>query len=297
VTSGLTVKIVPDPDGCSVDVLKGSRLRVEIGEHGFVELVDISPRLCPPGRDPDFAVIRAARTSTDTALKDEADDHKLMRYLFRHRHTTPFEFVQCSWLMQLPIFVARQVVRHRTASINEMSGRYVELPNMFFVPESGGGVRMQGTANRQGGEQAASMQDEEDFRFLTTASITGTRQMYEGFLKKGYSRELSRIVLPVAQFTRWAWTADLWNTFHFLGLRMDPHAQKEVRDYADAMYEILRCLMPQSVAAFDDYHAARGALTFSRLELEALTNNDHDPAYLSGRELKEYQAKLKRIGR
>jgi len=205
-------------------------------------------------------------------------------------NSTPFEFVEFTWLMQLPIFVARQMIRHRTSSVNEVSARYVELPDMFFEPESDQ-VRLQGISNKQGGNEIASPGVANQFLSDLEESNRLSRQVYEQANALGVSRELSRLVLPVNAMTRWMWKANLHNTLHLLSLRMDSHAQKEIRDYADAMYAMLKRVVPRTIDAFDDYHPARGGMLLSRMEIEALNGNS--PPNLTGRELEEFKEKLK----
>ncbi len=213
-------------------------------EHGYVVLVDYM-------RDDD-AIVQAARVSYGQGTKTVRDDRGLIRYLMRHRHTTPFEMVEFKFLIRLPIYVARQFVRHRTASINEYSSRYSVMPEEYDVPalES---IREQSLRNRQGRGDALPEEVQKAFRAEVERIGNESYASYTGFLEKGVARELARIVLPVGYYTEWYWKIDLHNLFHFLSLRLDAHAQEEIRLYAQAMAEIVRQVTPVAYQAFEDF--------------------------------------------
>jgi thymidylate synthase (FAD) len=273
-----------------IDVLEGSRAEVQIHQHGLIALVDSMPRLVPKGGSLDTAVVQAARVSYGTGTKSVRDDRALIRYLMRHAHTSPFEMVELKFHVVLPIFVARQWVRHRTASINEYSGRYSIMPDRFYRPEPSA-VRLQSATNKQGGTSPSDDQTALAFdRFLSHAE--GSYQAYEQMLESGVARELARIGLPQSLYTEWYWKCDLHNIFHFLELRLAEQAQSEIREYAQAMLQLVRRLAPESVAAFEDYrlHAVR----LSRLEVDALRSG-RSLASDNRRESQEWEAKMMRL--
>ena len=255
------------------DVMGGcSRLEIKVHDHGFVALVDTMPRLVPEGQTADSAIVQAARVSYGQGTKKVSEDRGLIRYLMRHRHTTPFEMVELKFHIAMPIFIARQWIRHRTANVNEYSARYSIVPDRFYRP-SLENVRKQSKSNRQGGEQTFSASDaseaktaEEFLRFLDETEAMYAR--YQQFTEQGVSREMARIGLPVSVYTEWYWKCDLHNTLRFLALRMDAHAQQEIRDYARAMYTLMEPIVPFALEAFKDYELDSVRLT--RLEIEAI---------------------------
>lgn len=251
------------------DMLGPLRPAKKIHEHGFIELVDMMPRVVPVGRTADFAVVQAARVSTGQGLKSLEEDAGLLRYLLRHRHTTPFEMVEFKFNVSLPIFIARQWIRHRTANVNEISARYTELPDHYYLP---GEWRRQGTGNKQGGEEPMDYRpgeypDTDEGMANSSAERIGVLE-YRNRLSSGVSRELARTCLPVSTYTQWYWKCDLHNILHFLSLRCDPHAQLEIREYADAMLALIEPFVPETIRAFRDYRLE--AVTLSRLEVDAL---------------------------
>jgi len=223
-------------------------------DHGFVGLVD--------HMGGDDAIVQAARISiAGTNVKATSSDRGLIRYLLRMWHTTPFEMVQLKFHAKMPMFVARQWVRHRMASINEMSARYSELPGEFYIPEPEN-LKKQAINNKQGrseeGFTAAEM--DEILHIITTQSENGY-YAYQRLLELGLARELSRMVLPVNIYTEWYWKTDLHNMFHFLRLRMNPHAQWEIRIFANAMAEMVKSIAPIAFEAFEDFRLNSMALT------------------------------------
>lgn len=249
----------------------------------------------------DQRIVDAARTSYATGKKS-MDDEKLIRYLLRHKHTTPFEQVKMTFVVKLPIFVARQWVRHRTASINEMSGRYSKFECEFYVPDESD-VRYQSTTNKQG-RSSDEVPPELRAEVLQLIMDEQTREYenYESLLDKGIARELSRINVGVSMYTQWYWTSDLWNIMNFLRLRMDGHAQKEIRVYADKMANCVAAVAPNAFSAFEDY--ILNSMTFTRQEVVVLSRmlkgllSDHYIDYhskesgLTGREKQELIDKL-----
>lgn len=255
------------PEEPMVDVMGGSaRWEVKVHDHGLVALCDVMPRMVPAGKSADFAIVQAARVSYGQGTKQVNEDRGLIRYLARHRHTTPFEMVEFKFHHVMPIFVARQWIRHRTANVNEYSARYSVVKDRFYKPTLEN-VRKQSTMNRQGGDESIDEMTAREFcDYLARAEkVYGE---YEALLEKGVSRELARIALPVNVYTEWYWKCDLHNLLHFLSLRMDAHAQQEIRDYATAMFALIQPIVPIAAEAFLDYQL--GAANLSRLELEAL---------------------------
>jgi thymidylate synthase (FAD) len=227
--------------------------------HGYVVLVDYMGN--------DAAIVQAARVSYGQGTKSVRDDRGLVRYLMRHRHTTPFEMVEFKFLIRLPIYVARQFVRHRTANINEYSQRYSIVPDEFDVPPPDE-VRRQSIRNRQGREAPLPSEVGQKFRDDLERISHDAYQAYTTALAAGVARETARLVLPLAYYTEWYWKIDLWNLLHFLSLRLDPHAQEEIRLYAAEMAMIVRAVCPVAYEAFEDF--ALGAVRLSRLEQLAL---------------------------
>ena len=274
------------------DVMGGSsRWEVKVHDHGLVALVDVMPRFAPIGKTADYAIVQAARVSYGQGTKQVNEDRGLIRYLARHRHTTPFEMVEFKFHHVMPIFVARQWIRHRTANVNEYSARYSVVRDRFYHP-SAENVRRQSASNRQGGEEPIDAATATEFLDYLDGIERGYAK-YEQFLEKGVAREIARIALPASVYTEWYWKIDLHNLFHFLSLRMDPHAQQEIRDYADAMFALIRPIVPVAAEAFLDYNL--GAVHLSRLEAEALRSG-RPLASENKREAAEWEEKKKRLG-
>ena len=274
------------------DVMHGdARWEIPVHDHGFVALVDAMPRLVPEGQTADSAIVQAARVSYGAGTKKVNEDRGLIRYLLRHRHTTPLEMIEFKFHIAMPIFVARQWIRHRTANVNEYSARYSIVPDRFYRP-SIENVRKQSTTNRQGGEDAIEVETAEDFLKL----LEDSEALYERYLElteKGVAREIARAALPVSVFTEWYWKCDLHNILHFLSLRMDSHAQIEIRDYATAMYDLIRGIVPLTCEAFEDYRL--NAMQLTGLEIEALRTGE-PLASENKRENAEWEAKRQRLG-
>lgn len=302
-------------EGPLVDVLGGaSRHEIRIHEHGFVALIDAMPRLVPQGQTADAAIVQAARVSYGQGTKKVSEDRGLIRYLMRHRHTTPFEMLEFKFHVSMPIFVARQWIRHRTANVNEYSGRYSIVPDRFYRPTPDA-VRKQSKANRQGGEETfvRAPSASEGISPTPVAGAPGSDEAltaqafldylaeaealyakYETLLNQGVSRELARIGLPVSLYTQWYWKCDLHNTLRFLSLRMDPHAQAEIRVYADAMHALLEPIVPVAMEAFRDYEL--DAVRLTGPEIAALRAGGGRPVSDNTREQSEWEAKILRLG-
>ncbi len=290
-----------------VDVMAGdARREIRCYDHGFVALLDCMPRLVPAGQTADSAVVQAARVSYGAGTKKVNEDRGLIRYLLRHRHTTPFEMVEFKFHIAMPIFIARQWIRHRTASVNEYSGRYSILPDQFYRP-SVSEVRKQSRGNRQGGEElfAATANAESDAALTQEARtaaefirfLEDTEAMYARYVKlteQGVSREMARIGLPVSLYTQWYWKCDLHNILRFLSLRMDPHAQEEIRVYATAMHDLIAPIVPITMEAWRDYELESVRLT--RLEIDAMRTGAATIAGDNAREQAEWTAKRAKLG-
>ncbi len=235
-------------------------------DHGFVRVVDYM--------GDDGAIVQAARVSYGRGTRKVSEDQALIRYLMRHRHSTPFEMCEIKYHVKLPIFVARQWIRHRMASVNEYSARYSILDREFYVPAPEH-LAGQSESNRQGrgavlaGDAAASVLEllREDASRCHDhyALMLGGPEAPEGF---GLARELARMNLTLSTYTQWYWKSDLHNLLNFLALRLDPHAQYEIRIYAETMLRTVRAWVPQACAAFEEYRL--GAFTFSASMLGVL---------------------------
>jgi len=270
-------------------------------DRGFVRVIDYM--------GDDAAIVQAARVSYGRGTKKVSDDRGLINYLMRMRHTSPFEMCELKLHVKLPIFVARQWIRHRTANVNEYSARYSVLEDEFYVPAPEH-VASQASSNRQGRDRvldptpAATVQDTvrinaerayADYLALLNQDQNGEAIDPE---RAGLARELARIVLPLNTYTEWYWKSDLHNLLHFIALRADPHAQYEIRAYALVLLDVVRRWTPLTCAAFEDYrlHAAElsgKALAVLRRLLagEAVTQAESG---LSAREWRELQAHLHR---
>src|SRR5690606_3207664 len=198
-----------------------------------------------------------------------SDDRNLIRYLYRNRHTSPFEMVETKWHVRLPIFVARQLIRHRTASVNEYSLRY-SLPSFQFYVPPPENVCKQSKNNKQGRGEPLAAEHYETAAAIWENTNIAAAQLYRILVSEDIdlARELARMHLPVSLYTEWYWKIDLHNLFHFLTLRTHAHAQKEIRDYAHIKAAILKRCFPIAFEAWVDY--AFASRTFSRLELEML---------------------------
>jgi thymidylate synthase (FAD) len=230
-------------------------------DHGFVRVVDYF--------GDDAAIVQAARVSYGKGTRKLSDDRGLIRYLMRHRHTTPFEMAEIKLHVKLPIFVARQWIRHRTANVNEISGRYSLFTDEFYTPAAAD-LAVQSRDNKQGRGDVLPGEAAADVQATVRELSNGAYSAYERMLAEhDLARELARTVLPVNYYTQWYWKVDLHNLLHFLALRLHPHAQYEIRVYAEAIASLVRDWVPAAWEAFEDYrlHAAelsRGGLAVVR---------------------------------
>ncbi len=243
------------------DALEGLPRRIECLDSGFVELVDVSPRLVK--NTPEEAIVRAARVSyaNDSAVKTPQEDANLIRYLVENRHTSPLEMVDFSLKMCLPLAIATQILRHRTASVNAMSHRYTSADSAveegvqpWYKPVSKKeDIRYQSTLNRQTSEKGSSEHEAEILHlFQEMDSLTGKiYEKYQRLLDLGCAREMARFYLPVGTYTVLYWKMDLHNLLNFLSLRLASDAQEEIRVYADAIYQLIKPLVPNVIQAFE----------------------------------------------
>ena len=240
-------------------------------DHGFVRVVDYM--------GDDAAVVQAARVSYGRGTRKVSEDAGLIRYLMRHRHTTPFEMCEIKYHVKLPIFVARQWIRHRTANVNEYSARYSILDREFYLPAPEH-LAAQSAANRQGRGSVLQGQEAIEVLDLLRDDAMRTYDHYAWMLnegvdgetvdpgRQGLARELARMNLTLNTYTQWYWKTDLHNLLHFLSLRADAHAQYEIRAYAEVLLASVAAWVPATYAAFCDYRL--GAVTFSAAMLAAL---------------------------
>lgn len=229
-------------------------------DHGFVRLVD--------SMGDDHSIVQSARVSYGKGTKSLRADRGLIRYLMKHRHTTPFEMVEFKFHCKMPIFVARQWIRHRTANVNEISGRYSIMEDTFWEPTADD-MRTQSLTNRQGSNDETISADKA--AQIATQYRADQKELYKNYqlaVESGVAREIARVNLPVSLYTEWYWKIDLHNLLHFLSLRMDAHAQKEIRVFAEAMGKFVRDRTPLAWEAFEEFKQFGG--DFSRSELALL---------------------------
>jgi len=228
-------------------------------DHGLVRVIDYM--------GDDAGICQAARVSYGRGTKAVSDDRGLIRYLMRHWHSTPFEMCEVKFHVKLPVFVARQWIRHRTANVNEYSARYSILDREFYIPAPEH-LAAQSTVNNQGRGEVLAGAEAERVLDLLRRDAMQAYDHYEDMLspdeatgKKGLARELARMNLPANVYTQWYWKIDLHNLFHFLRLRADAHAQYEIRAYADAMCAIAKDWVPLAYEAFEDYRLGGATLS------------------------------------
>ena len=264
-------------------------------DHGFVRVVDYM--------GDDAAIVQAARVSYGRGTRRVSEDTGLIRYLMRHRHSTPFEMCEIKYHVKLPIFVARQWIRHRMANINEYSARYSILDREFYIPDAAQ-LAAQSTTNHQGRGETLTGQEAEDVLSILRTDAAQTHDHYLDMLnehpdgthsdptRQGLARELARMNLTLNTYTQWYWKTDLHNLLNFLALRADTHAQYEIRVYAETMLETVRAWVPATHQAFTDYRL--GAVTFSAQMLSILGRRlsgekiNQEESGLSTREWQEF---------
>jgi thymidylate synthase (FAD) len=257
---------------------------IEILDHGFVRVIDYM--------GDDAAIVQAARVSYGRGTRRVSEDAGLIRYLMRHRHSTPFEMCEIKYHVKLPIFVARQWIRHRTANVNEYSARYSILDREFYIPEPEH-LAAQSLSNRQGRGDVLAGEEAAEVLTLLREDAARNYDHYAAMLnedadgkpadpsRQGLARELARMNLTLNTYTQWYWKTDLHNLFHFLSLRADAHAQYEIRVYAEAMLRTVDAWVPLASQAFRDYRLGAATLSAGMLEAvkrmlsgEAVTQSD-----------------------
>jgi thymidylate synthase (FAD) len=277
--------------------------RLPVLDHGFIRVVDYM--------GDDEAIVQAARVSYGRGTRRTSEDQGLINYLMRHRHTTPFEMCEIKYHVKLPIFVARQWIRHRTANVNEYSARYSILDNEFYLPAPEH-LAAQSATNRQGREQVL---EGAAARQVLKLLRKDAERAYAGYIellnednsgapidpaRPGLARELARINLTLGFYTQWYWKTDLHNLMHFLSLRADPHAQYEIRAYAEAMLGTLARWVPMTYAAFLEYRMNAALISASGLavirRMLAGEKVSQQESCLSGREWRELMVVLGREG-
>jgi len=218
---------------------------VPLLDHGFVRVIDYM--------GDDAAIVQAARVSYGKGTKKLRQDRGLIRYLMRHRHTTPLEMAELKLHVKLPIFVARQWIRHRTANVNEYSARYSVLDREFYLPAPED-LAVQSASNRQGRGEVLTAEQAAEVLAILRRDATQAYDTYESLMEDhSLARELARMDLTLNYYTQWYWKIDLHNLLHFLSLRMDHHAQYEIRVYADAIADFVKDWVPFTWEAFSDY--------------------------------------------
>jgi thymidylate synthase (FAD) len=252
-------------------------------DKGFVRLVDYLGG--------DERVVQAARVSYGGGTKSYREDAGLIDYLLRNQHTSPFEQVVLTFHVKLPIFVARQWIRHRTARVNEISGRYSVMKDDFYLPGPED-LALQSSDNKQGRQdEALEPGRAAEVRGVMEQGQHGAYREYSGLIEQGIARELARINLPLSLYTEWYWQIDLHNLFHFLKLRLDRHAQKEIRLYAQVILDIAREAAPRCCDSFERH--ILGAVSFSGEEFAELKRRlAGEAGELGGKNLERFEAKL-----
>ena len=243
---------------------------IEVLDHGFIRVIDYM--------GDDTSIVQSARVSYGKGTKQISNDKGLIKYLMRHRHSTPFEMCEIKFHIKLPIFIARQWIRHRTANVNEYSARYSILDKEFYIP-SPENLAAQSATNNQGRGDALTTEEASNVIDILRRDAEQTYSNYETFLnenssgetiddnKAGIARELARMNLTLNTYTQWYWKIDLNNLLHFLALRADGHAQYEIRVYADAMLDIVRKWVPLTYAAFEDYRVGGTEVSAKEINL------------------------------
>ncbi|MBA8756562.1 FAD-dependent thymidylate synthase [Wolbachia pipientis] len=227
-------------------------------DHGFIRVVDYMGS--------DSAIVQAARVSYGKGTKQTSQDEALIKYLMRHHHTTPFEMCEIKFHVKLPIFVARQWIRHRTANVNEYSARYSILDNEFYTPKPEQVAKQSGN-NKQGSGEAFDPDTSKEIIDSLTNDSNLVYSHYEKFIEQGLAREIARTNLTLNYYTQFYWKIDLHNLLHFLKLRADKHAQYEIRVYAEVMLDIIKKWVPLAYNAFVEYCLESACISRTGLEI------------------------------
>ncbi len=272
---------------------------IEVLDHGFVRVIDYM--------GDDSSVVQSARVSYGKGTKKISNDKGLIKYLMRHRHSTPFEMCEIKFHIKLPIFIARQWIRHRTANVNEYSARYSILDKEFYIP-SAENLAAQSQINNQGRGDALTDDEASNVIQILKNDAEQTYANYETLLnenssggvldegKSGIARELARMNLTLNTYTQWYWKIDLNNLLHFLALRADDHAQYEIRVYADVMLDLVKKWVPLTYEAFEDYRMGGTELSAKEIKLMRKLLKGEKVSFeeegLSKREWSELQSKF-----
>jgi thymidylate synthase (FAD) len=255
---------------------------IKVLNSGFVGVVD--------HMGSDAAIVQAARVSYGDGTKSVREDRALIRYLVRHKHTSPLEMVEVCLHIKTPIFVMRQLVRHRTANLNEYSGRYSVMTDEFYIPELEN-IKPQSTDNKQGRNGQLSACEQQYFQSNMKTHCQISYDLYQKLLEPvqygiescpegdpagvGMARELARTILPLSNYTELYWKQDLHNLFNMLRLRSDSHAQWEIQEYARAIYDLIQPLFPEACGAYEDY--IRDSATLSSMEIKLMRDLLEEP--------------------
>jgi thymidylate synthase (FAD) len=254
-------------------------------DHGFVRVIDYM--------GDDSAICQAARVSYGKGTKSVQNDEGLIRYLMRHWHSTPFEMCELKLHVKLPVFVARQWIRHRTANVNEYSARYSILDREFYIPQPDQ-LAAQSVINNQGRGEALTGAEAERVLEILKGDAARSYDHYEEMIsddgKQGLARELARMNLPANIYTQWYWKVDLHNLLHFLRLRADSHAQYEIRVYADEICKLVADWVPFAYKAFEDYRMGGAALSAGALDcVRRMLKGEEVTAETSGMSAREWR--------
>ena len=265
---------------------------IPVLDHGFIRVIDYM--------GDDSAIVQAARVSYGKGTKQTNQDRGLIQYLMRHRHTTPFEMCDIKFHIKLPIFIARQWIRHRTASVNEYSARYSILGNEFYIPKPEN-IAMQSKINKQGRDNILSPEESEKVLQLLHKDAEQCYSHYQEMLNEdeqgnvlnednpSLARELARMNLTLNFYTEWYWKINLHNLFHFLSLRADSHAQYEIRVYAEAMLDIVKEWVPFAYEAFMEYQVNGVSFSNNAVKaIKAMLNGEKVTAETSGMSKREW---------
>jgi len=247
-------------------------------DKGFVRLVDYFGS--------DSRIVQAARVSYGEGTKSYRQDQGLIDYLLRNDHTSPFEQVSFTFHLKMPVFVARQWIRHRTAKVNEISGRYSVMKNEFYIP-AGEDIAFQSEDNRQGRRNEPVPRElQQEIRQLMAKEQNRAYETYKKLLDMGIAREIARINLPLSLYTEWYWQMDLHNLFHFLKLRMDEHAQKEIRDYSQIIFTIVKKVCPMAARSFEKHKLSGVSLSEEEAAaVREMVSGGQNPLQGRGREI------------
>lgn len=245
--------------------------QINVLDHGFIMLTDYM--------GDSKTITDAARVSYGSGTKTVREDKKLIAYLLRNKHMTPFEMCEIQIMVKLPIFVARQWIRHRTANVNEYSARFSEVKDEFYIPREEY-VNPQSAINKQGREGELSAGIRRDFIDRVSAICNQSYLVYEKSLKNNVARELSRMNLPLNTYTIWYWKTDLRNLMNFIQLRIDPHAQYEIRLYAEEIANIVKVWVPEVWEAFLEYQL--NAVTLSETQVKVISRLVYNEVMTNG---------------